>query len=200
MSLTSQALDLMHRRPGRRRIADRRPGAERDHRAVEPAHIVKATVIAQRARMVGDDDADNPRASYCLGRLFLAGRNSPDDPLSIRPAQFAAGERYAGIALRHASIMGYQTGSPRAATFDLAAGGSSCRQDPDEAMILDVRRQWSDVYRTLMDAGRELRRGPYVGIATYDICLDRISYEALDEGRVGDLRTGLNALCRMWRG
>ncbi len=197
MNLSTQA--LLHQRPGRPRIRERRPEAERDHRPVEPSHVIRSVVMAQRIRMVGEGDAADPLAGFCLGRLALAGRNSPTDPLSISHAQYEAGDRYASIALKHASVQGYQTGSPRAATFDLAAGGTSCRAERDEAEILDVRRQWSDVYRTLMDVGTSLRRGPYVAIATYDICLDRIAYEALDEGKVGDLRIGLNALCRIWR-
>lgn len=192
MSLSSDA--LLRLRPGRRRNKHR---GKVSHR--ESELVVKAVVLAQRARTVGDRDADNPMAGYCLGRLRLRSSAWMDDPISISQKQFDTGERYARLAARHAAIMGYATGSPRSPILDMIANGLSCRAEPDEDMILEIRRDWSDAYRILMDTGRAVHRGIYVALATYDCCLDRLPFETLDEVRIGDLRVGLNALHRMWR-
>lgn len=195
MSLSAAA--LVHMRPGRPRKSQVRMAGDRSPR--ESVAEIKGVVMAQRLRLMSRDVAGDPMAGHCLGRLRLASVAWHADPISISEAQYGAGERYAALAVRHAVIQGYQTGSPRAATFDLVGGGLSCKQEPDEETILQVRRQWSDAYRTLMDAGTALHRGTFVAIRTYDICLDRLAFEALDDRVVGDLRIGLNSLCKLWR-
>src|SRR5215467_1295084 len=171
MSLSSEALLRLH--PGRKRFRHRRPGAERDRKSVESEHVIKSTVMAQRIRLVGPENAADAKSGYCLGRLLLKNP-SPEEPLSISRGQFHAGERYASLCIRHASIMGYPIGSPRSANLDMVAGGISCRAQPDEKVILEIRRDWSDAYRELMDAGRANHRGTKVALTTYDICIDRV--------------------------
>jgi len=167
----------------------------------EPAELVRAVALAQRVREVGPEHANNPLAGHALGRLRLRHQpHGPQDPCSISPEQYEAGERYAVIAARHAAIMGYVTGSPRAAAFGLLAAGASCLEEPDEAVILAVRREFADCYRALMEAGRAIGQGAKVALVTYDACLDRRAFESLTRRDIGNLKVGLNALARLFRG
>jgi hypothetical protein len=167
----------------------------------EPAALVRAVVLAQRVREVGAEHAANPLAGHTLGRLRLRHQpHGPQDPCSISPEQYDAGERYATIAARHAALMGYVTGSPRAAAFGLLAAGASCLEEPDEEVILAARREFADCYRALMDTGRAIGQGVKVALVTYDACLDRRSLDGLSRQDIGNLKVGLNALARLFRG
>jgi hypothetical protein len=167
----------------------------------EPAALVRAVALAQRIREVGAEHAANPLAGHALGRLRLRHQpHGPQDPCSISPEQYEAGERYAAIAARHAALMGYATGSPKSAGFGLLAAGASCLEEPDEQVILAVRREFSDCYRALMDAGRAIGQGAKVALMTYDTCLDRRSLDGLSRADIGNLKVGLNALARLFRG
>jgi hypothetical protein len=182
----------------------RKPDALRDasgRSRGEPPHLVRAVALAQRLREVGPEHADNPLAGHALGRLRLRHQTSgPQDPCSISQEQFEAGERYAKIASRHAVIMGYANGSPKSAPLEVAASGLACREEPEQEAILRVRRLFADCYRALMEAGRAIGQGVKVGTVTYDICLDRRPMESLTAQELGNLKVGLNALARLFRG
>src|SRR5262249_7971472 len=138
---------------------------------------------------------------HALGRLRLRHQShGPQDPCSISQEQLEAGERYAMIATRHAAIMGYASGSPRAAPLERLAPGAGCAQEPDEEIVLKLRRQFSDCYRALMEAGRDIGQGVKVALITYDVCLDRRAPEGLGAIEIGNLKVGLNALARLLRG
>jgi hypothetical protein len=181
----------------------RKPDAVRDASGKcrgEPPDQVRAVALAQRLRAVAPEHADNPLAGHALGRLRLRHQpHGPQDPCSISQEQYEAGERYTAIAVHHAVIMGYASGSPRSAPLELAAGGLACAQEPDAATILRVRRQFSDCYRALIDAGRAIGQGVKVALVTYDVCLDRRGMESLTSQDVGNLKVGLNALARVLR-
>jgi len=167
----------------------------------EPPYLVRAVALAQRLRAVAPAHVDNPLAGHALGRLRLRHQpHGPQDPRSISQEQFEAGERYAVIATHHATIMGYATGSPRSAPLEVAASGPACREEPEEAVVLRVRRRFADCYRALMDAGRGIGQGAKVALVTYDICLDRRAMESLTAAELGNLKVGLNALARLFRG
>jgi hypothetical protein len=167
----------------------------------ELPQLVRAVALAQRLREVGPEHADNPLAGHVLGRLRLRHQShGPQDPCSISQDQYEAGERYAVIAGRHAVIMGYASGSPQSARLEVAASGLACREEPEEEVILRVRRQFSDCYRVLMDAGRDIGQGVKVALVTYDICVDRRGMESLTAQDIGNLKVGLNALARLFRG
>lgn len=167
----------------------------------EPPDMVRAVALAQRARHVAPEHADNPLAGHALGRLRLRHQSQgPQDPCSISHEQYEAGERYATIATHHAAIMGYATGVPQSAPLEVAATGSACREEPDDDTVLRVRRMFADCYRVLMDAGRAIGQGTRVALVTYDICLDRRAMEGLTKEDIGNLKVGLNALARLFRG
>lgn len=182
----------------RRKAPNRKRDSTTGRSRGEAPHIVRAVVLAQRLREVAPEHADNPLAGFALGRLRLRCQpHGPQDPGSISQEQFDAGERYAAIARWHASIMGYSNGTARSAQLEIG-GGTSCAPEPDEEVILQVRRTFSDCYRALMDAGRAIGRGVEVALITYDICLDRRRAESLGEEDMGNLKVGLNALAHVF--
>lgn len=158
----------------------------------EPEHAIKAVAWAYRAREVGEARKNDPLAGFTLGLLRLRG---PQDPGGISEAQFEAGWQYACIATRHASIMGYSIGSPKSPGFEMVAGGISVKEEPKEEVILRVRRQFTECYDALTGEGTR------VAAVTYDVCVDRMSFVALqsDEAALGNLKVGLNALGRVLR-
>lgn len=182
----------------------RKPGAVRDaagRARGEPPHLVRAVALAQRLREVGPEHVDNPLAGHALGRLRLRHQpHGPQDPCSISQEQYEAGERYARIAHQHARIMGYASGSPQSARLNVGLHGIVCAEEPDAATIAGVRRAFADCYRVLMDAGRAIGQGTQVALVTYNVCLDRRRMEGLTVTEIGNLKVGLNALARLWRG
>jgi len=167
----------------------------------EPAHLVRAVALAQRARYVGAENADNPLASHALGRLRLRFQShGPADPCSISAEQYEAGERYATIASQHAAVMGYATGVPQSAPLEIAGAGAACREEPDEDQVQRIRKLFTDCHRVLIEAGRAIGQGVKVALVTYDICLDRRAMETLTAQDLGNLKVGLNALARSLRG
>jgi hypothetical protein len=96
--------------------------------------------------------------------------------------------------------MGYASGSPQSGRLEVAPHGTACAEEPDAATIARVRRAFADYYRALMDAGRAIGQGTAVALVTYDVCLDRRRMEGLTALEVGNLKVGLNALARLWRG
>ena len=167
----------------------------------EPPDLVRAVALAQRARHVGAEHADNPLASHALGRLRLRFQShGPQDPCSISAEQYEAGERYATITTQHAGIMGYAIGVPQSAALEVAASGAACREEPDDDQVQRVRKLFTDCHRMLIDAGRAIAQGVKVALVTYDICLDRRAMETLTAQDLGNLKVGLNALARLFRG
>jgi hypothetical protein len=69
--------------------------------------------------------------------------------------------------------------------------------EPDEAVILEVRRKWSDCYRALMDCGVALRRGVKVALICWDVCVNNRHIKHMSDAEIGDLRAGLNALAHV---
>jgi hypothetical protein len=186
-------------RTGRKRKSNvvRFPGGKV---AREHPDVVRAVVIAQRRKEVPPDQAGDPLAGHTLGRLRLRWRAGTDQPPdAISEEQYVTGEWYGSLCVRHAALMGYATGSPRAAAFERLGAGVSCAAEPDEEVILKTRRLFGDCYRALMETGRLVRAGPRLGMLVYDVCLDRRHPDSLSTGEIGNLKLGLNALGRLRR-
>ena len=136
-------------------------------------------------------------AGFTLGRLLLRNRADRGDPGSINEQQYNAGQEWAKLARRHAAIMGYVLGPPKSPSFVMVGAGLSCTEEPDEAEIMAVRRQWSDCYRALMDACRT--HGLAVRDVVYAVCIDNRNINSLSATDFGNLRIGLNALAKVLR-
>ena len=136
-------------------------------------------------------------AGFALGRLLLRNRADRGDPGSINEEQYSAGQAWANLVRRHATIMGYSLGTPKSPSFMLAGSGHLCVEEPDEATIITVRRQWSDCYRALMDVCRT--HGLAVRDILYAVCIDNRNINSLSATDFGNLRIGLNALVKVLR-
>lgn len=169
----------------------RKPNVIRDSngksRGERPADI-RSVALAQRIRDVGPAQADNALAGFTLGKMLLRGE--------IAQSWHDAGERWAALVRRHAALMGYSLvwTSP---SFVLVGTGLSCLPEPDEAVIAATRRDYSDCYRALMDAGRAHRAGAAVALICYAVCVDNRAIESLSERDTVHLRIGLRALAKV---
>src|SRR5262249_25442897 len=111
--------------------------------------------------------------------------------------QYNAGQEWAKLVRCHAVIMGYALGTPKSPSFVQVGAGHSCTEEPDEADIISVRRQWSDCYRVLMDVCRT--HGLAVRDIVYAVCIDNRNINSLSATDFGNLRIGLNSLAKVLR-
>jgi hypothetical protein len=200
---------------GRKRKSGVRRSASGKSRG-EPEDVVRAIALAYRAKEItaagiGDFIARearhhdrrtahplaDPLNGFTLGLLRQRNKASREDPTGITETQYDAGEKWANLCRQHAMIMGYSLGSARSPSLTLTPPGQSCVKEPDEAVILEVRRQWSDCYRTLMDTGVALRCGIKVALICWDVCVNNRSIRHMSTDDFGNLRAGLNALVRV---
>lgn len=183
----------------------RNPNVRRDRRGKsrgEPEHVIKAQSLHYRGRDLENDGisakhADDALAGFSLGRLLLRGRSNPGRNDSIDQTQYDAGSRWAEIVRRHASIMGYSLGSPKAPSFVMVSSGVSCSQEPDQAEINAVRGRYRDCFNILAEAARS--HGISVQLVTWKVCVENRPISELSESDYGALRIGLNVLARALR-
>jgi hypothetical protein len=136
--------------------------------------------------------AQTPREvklGYPLGRLCLAGY--------VTEKQHDAGQRWATIVRRYSALMGFRLENPATPTIGMISSGSSCLADPDEQVILALRRDYNDAYAALEQAGRDTRTGRGPLKICRQICVQEMNEAILWPHRIGDLRVGLNALTRV---
>jgi hypothetical protein len=170
-------------------------------RGERPQDIIAEALAYRKRDLLRDgikpEHALDALAGFTLGRLLLRHRADPSNPGSIDQEQYNAGEAWARLVRRHATLMGYSLTTPKSPSFFMAAGGLSCEAEPDQAEILGVRRRFSDCYSALMEACR--MHGLAVRDVTYAVCLDNRPMESLTRDDYGHLRIGLNALKKMTR-
>jgi hypothetical protein len=177
----------MSRSGRKRKMGVARDAAGRSRNESRPDEI-RAVVLAQRVREVGAAHAADPLAGSSLGRLLLRG--------DITQAWHDAGDRWAALVRRHAVLMGYSI-TRSAPSFVMVGNGLSCRPEPDEDVITRTRRDYSDCYRALMNAGLEIREGTSVALICYAVCVDDRAVESLSEHDINNLRAGLGALAKV---
>lgn len=153
----------------------------------------RAIRLAYRQREMEQDGIDgepaDPLVGYTLGRLKRAGK--------VSDVQFRAGEAWARLCHRHAAIMGYELKPPKSpAAFGIV--GRSLENEPDEAVVKEVRNLFADCYNALMAVCRD--HGLSVREVTYAVCIAGVPLHVLVEKDFGDLRLGLNALAKVLGG
>ena len=145
------------------------------------AECITAVVKAQPHRRGNDTQL----AGFALGRLYLTKQIDRD--------QFAAGEKYTTLAIRHMrDISGTLPRFP-SVMADNTASGLSTSPDMDDDQIFALRRDWEDAMRALNDAG-DLHNAvrALTGVCVMDRDIDTVP-------ELGTLRTSLNVLHRLWR-
>lgn len=143
------------------------------------------------------EHASNALAGHSLGRLLLRHQTNPQDPGAISREQYDAGSKWTEIIHRHASIMGYSLGSPKAPSFIMVSGGLSCATAPTDEQIGRIRDQFKVCYNALAEASKS--HGSNVQYATYAVCVQDRPLSALTTADYGALRIGLNVLARALR-
>jgi len=174
-------------RAGRKRKANVERNAAGKSRGDRPDEIM-AVVLAQPHRRFADTPRD-ARLGYPLGRLCLAGY--------ITEKQHDVGQRWATIVRRYSALMGFRLENPETPNVALIATGLSCAAEPDERVILALRRDYNDAYAALDRVGRDTRTGRGPLKICRQICVQEMSEAILWPHRIGDLRIGLNALVRV---
>jgi hypothetical protein len=162
-------------------LKEREPGTGRYKR--EGIDEIMQIAKANRRRLgVPEPELRNQLAGSFLGRLRLAGE--------INARQYAAGERWGAVVARYARLMGIPCPSPKSPLPTLIGGGDRHADEalPDEA-IARIRRDYADAFAALLDCPDG--RAAIAALKTAVIA-DR-------PARLGDLRSGLNVLCRLWR-
>src|SRR5262249_43047895 len=138
------------RRGGRARQPDRKRDPSGRSRGESQAEIV-AVARAQPIK-AGADPADALHALNSPTRALLHRRwqMCATDPSGISADQYHAAQGYISCVIRYCEIMGIPL--PRPTVGDAGA----TRRDPPEAVVLAVRRRFSDLRRTLLECGREI--------------------------------------------
>jgi hypothetical protein len=181
------------RRAGRPRQSDRKRDASGRSRGESPAAIV-AVARVQRVKAGADpDDALNALHGSTLGILHRRWQMCATDPSGISADQYNAAQAYVSCVIRYCELMGIPLPRPTAG----ATGATRC--DPPDAVVLAVRRRFSDLRRTLLDCGREIGVGSRVNAAVYRICIEDPPIEAVQPAEIENLRYGLNAVARYLR-
>jgi hypothetical protein len=190
---TNMQIKHITRRGGRPRQSDRKRDASGRSRGESTAEIV-AVARAQRIKAGTDpDDALNALHVSTLGILHRRWQMCATDPSGLSSDQYNAAQAYISCVTRYCEIMGIPL--PRPAAGALGA----TRRDPPEAVVLAVRRRFSDLRRTLLDCGREIGVGSRVNAAVYRICIEDPPIDAVEPAEVENLRYGLNAVARYLR-
>lgn len=200
LKISERALVIV--RTGRKRKSTVRRDAKGKSRG-EPEVVHPETLAVRKRDLRADgillhkpEDLRDELAGSSLGRLLLRNRQDEGDPGSINQAQFDAGQAWCKIVHRHASIMGYQL-SIKSSGAVMVAGGKSLAIEPDEEVVLRIRRQFRDCYNGLMAACRA--HGIRVRDVTYGIAVENWPLHRLSQADYGLLRTGLNRLVMVLR-
>jgi hypothetical protein len=162
-------------------LKEREPGTGR-YRRESKDEIMQLAEENRRRLGVPDTELRSQLAGSFLGRLRLAGE--------INAQQFAAGERWGVVVARYARLMGVPMATPKSPSTILTGSGPwHEEEDQSEEAVARIRRDYADAYTALIDLpdGRAA-----LAALKAAIIADR-------PASLGDLRCGLNALCRLWR-
>ena len=182
----------------RRAIRPRKPDCRRDpngrSRGESAADIV-AVARQQRIKAGADpDDALNALNGSTIGTLHRRWQTCASDPGGISADQYNAAQTYMACVIRYCELMGIPLPRPAG-----AASAGATRRDPDEAVVLAVRRRFADLRRTLLDCGAEIGVGSRVNAAVYRICIEDPPIDTVAKAEIENLRYGLNAVARYLR-
>lgn len=160
-----------------------------------PLTYVKQELTNQGWADVEKPMAENRLCGFTLGVLYLRHRANPGEPGGISEAQYNAGEAWSRVVHRHAAIMGYslRIASP---AFVMVGGGSGGSSAEDEEEIKRVRERYAAAYNKLAEAARI--HGRRVWEVCYAVCVDSVPVHTLTKADFGHLRTGLNALAKVF--
>ncbi len=190
MTITESAIDLLHRRPGRKRMARVRgsDGRSDGERPADVVAIAKAYRIKFGATPMGALDS---RYGSTIGQLAIER--------SISGTQLATAQRYLSCVISYCRLMGIPSPHPRAHDLLTAARGQSTGGDVPEDVANEIKGTFRDCRRTLLECGRDLLVGSDVNRIVYGAVVENWPRESIGSRDVQNLRCGLNALGRVLR-
>jgi hypothetical protein len=170
--------------------------------ADETEEQIQSTVIAYRRKLgVPDKLIRDQRAECNFGRLCLTG--------VITSAQYEAGRRYAEVMDRRSRLDGGKSPWPAPASLEGGAKGMEVDHlDPDmaatpeerkaiEDKIISIRRAYGDMYAVLADLEQSTT---YRGVITQMKNAIMFDHDIrFDIQMIGNVRSGLNVLMRLWQ-
>jgi hypothetical protein len=184
---------------------DRYPGGQIVHSQRQPEETkeqIQATVIAYRRKWgVPEKHLDNRMAESNFGRLCLTG--------ILTPTQYGTGRRYAEVMDRRSRLDGGKPPWPAPISLDRSPRGMEVdRLDPDTARdpderkaiedrIFSIRRAYADMYAVLADLEQSSTYRGVINQMKSAILMDHDI--RFDLGAIGNVRSGLNVLIRLWR-
>jgi hypothetical protein len=190
MSLSESALDLLHRRPGRKRLVRaRRPDGKADgERPVDVLAVARAYRIKFGAT---PENALRDLYGSTIGLLLLEQ--------SISQRQLETAERYATCVRRYAGLMGIPSPHPRALDLASAFKGLSCAPESDTDVINRIKGTFRDCRRALLDVGQAILVGSRVNRIVYGVVVENWPRHEIGSDDVQNLRCGLNALEKVFK-
>ena len=156
----------------------RKKGVKRDAKGKsrgEPVSCIKAVVLKQRKKDVGEKYMNEPMVSFSLGRYYVSGL--------LTSQQFTCGEHLAQVVRRHRALISSPPAEVRAAALE-RSGGHSTASQPGAEQVERVRADYARCLASL------LGQGPSVLNTCIEVCVD------CRPGDVEQLRAGLDALGR----
>lgn len=197
---------MAKRGPKRRAGVERYPSGQikHSHRRGESEEEATATALEARVRRLwgveawlrlretgglpaAKQAASNPLLGSALGVLFHVGKKHED--IGISAKQYSAGAYFGWLYRANAKVRGWPSPNVRAIDYGAVTGGLSVHPEDSDEYIIDIRRKWSDMYRSIIDADRQAG-------AVFEI-LKRVLLENLGPDNIeeiGHLRIGLNAI------
>lgn len=124
---------------------------------------------------------NNQLRGYSLGRLLLSKQ--------ITQEQHDAGNYFMWIYTANARFRGWPSPNPRSISADMVGGGFSTHPEDSPEWIADMRRLWEEMFTRIYD----------LGVTEVFEAVKRTVMEDMDpsdQGQLGFLRVGLNAINR----
>lgn len=186
-------------------VAARRAGRPRKTNVIRDAsgksrgEIVDFSVVLNQPhrRDVSGKNAKSELLGYALGRLRFYDKISED--------QLRAGNEWALLVRDFAADQGLPVGSPRSGSLLTDSHGPAYAFSRDEATHAAGRSQnrsvslcarYSECFETMAQLGRTLGVGRKILIAMREVCIQDRDPQ---EWQIGDLRSGLNAMARIFK-
>jgi hypothetical protein len=199
---------IIERRPipmGTAAVAARRAGRPRKQNVIRDAsgksrgEIVDFSVVLNQPhrRGVSAKHAKSELLGYALGRLRFYDKISED--------QLRAGNEWALLVRAFAADQGIPVGSPRSGSMVTDSHGPAYSFSLDEATHTAERAQnrsvslcgrYSECFEAMALLGRTLGVGRNILTVMRDVCIQDRDPQ---EWQIGDLRSGLNAMARIFK-
>lgn len=177
----------------------RKTNVVRDASGKSRGEIVDFSVVLNQPhrRAAPKEHRKSELLGYALGRLRFVDQISED--------QLRAGNEWAQLVRSYAATIGLPHGSPRSGSLLSDSGKPAYSFSRDEAThdaeseqkrSASLKSRYDDCFETMAQLGRSLGVGGKILIVTRKVCIEDRDPQPWE---VGDLRSGLNAMARIFK-